>query len=158
MRTAYGILIVGLLLFVFGIWFVLAGARTAGAKPAAAPIATVHELMDGIITPASNVVYQSVSTVVTREGLQETAPTTDREWQRLAGNAAALAEAGQLLMTAGRARQSEDWTMIAQAMTDAAMQAHGAAQKKDPEAVLAAGELLNNSCDNCHRKFKVEVE
>jgi len=155
MRTGYGILILGLLLFVFSIWFVMAGGRNAGAKPGAAPIATVHELMDGIITPASSAVYQSVSTVVTREGTQETAPKTDREWQRLAGNAAALAEAGQLL---GRARESEDWAMIAQAMTDAAMQVHAAAQKKDPEAVLAAGELLNNSCDNCHRKFKVDVE
>jgi cell division septal protein FtsQ len=29
---------------------------------------------------------------------------------------------------------------------------------KDPEAILAAGEQLNNSCDNCHRKFQVPVD
>lgn len=158
MRTTYGLLIVSLLLFVFGIWFALAGARSAGGPPAAPPVATVAELMDGIVSPAAQVVYDSVGTVVTREGTEETRPKNDREWRRVAGNAASLIEASQLLRVEGRAKDSEDWATIAKAMGDAAAEVHAAAQKQDPEGILAAGERLNNSCDNCHRKFQVPVE
>lgn len=159
MRTTYALLIVSLLLFVFGIWFVLAGARTRGGlPPAAPPVATVAELMDGIVSPASSVIYQSVTTTVTREGVEEVRPKNDREWQRVAGNAAALVEASEMLKTPGRTRDAGDWAMIATAMGTAAAEARAAAQKKDPEGILAAGERLNNSCDNCHRKYQVTVE
>ena len=157
MRSIYGLLIVSLLLFVFGIWFVIAGARAASVQPAAPAVASVLELMDGIVVPAAGVVYDSVATTVTREGVQETRPQNDREWQRVAGNAAALIEAAQLLTMEGRAREG-DWATIAKAMGDAAAQVRAAAQKKDAEGILAGGELLNNSCDNCHRKFQIPVE
>ena len=158
MRSIYGLLIVSLLLFVFGIWFVIAGARAASVQPAAPAVASVLELMDGIVVPAAGVVYDSVATIVDREGVKETRPQNDREWQRVAGNAAALIEAAQLLTVEGRARESEDWATIAKAMGDAAAQVRAAAQKKDAEGILAGGEQLNNSCDNCHRKFQVPVE
>jgi hypothetical protein len=158
MRSTYGLLIVSLLLFVFGIWFVLAGVRAANAPLAAPPVATVLELMDGIVAPAAGVVYDSVSTIVDREGVKETRPKNDREWANVAGNAAALIEASELLKMEGRAREGEDWAAISKAMGDAAAQVRAAAQKKDAEGILAAGELLNNSCDNCHRKFQVPVD
>ena len=158
MRSTYGLLIVSLLLFVFGIWFVLAGIRAANAPLAAPPVATVLELMDGIVAPASGVVYDSVSTIVDREGVKETRPQNDREWANVAGNAAALIEASELLKMEGRAREGEDWAAISKAMGDAAAQVRAAAQKKDAEGILAGGELLNNSCDNCHRKFQIPVE
>jgi hypothetical protein len=158
MRTTYGLLIVSLLLFVFGIWFAIAGARGASVQPAAPPVASVLELMDGLVVPAAQTIWDSVSTTVSSEGVQETRPKDDREWQRVAGNAAALIEASQLLQVEGRARESEDWATIAKAMGDAAVQVRAAAQKKDPEAILASGEQLYNSCDNCHRKFQVPLD
>jgi hypothetical protein len=158
MRTTYGLLIVSLLLFLFGIWFVIAGARNAAVQPAAPPVASVLELMDGIVSPAAQVVYDSVATIVDREGVKETRPKNDREWARVAGNAAVLIEASQLLQTEGRARESADWAPIAKAMGEAAAMARAAAQKQDAEGILEAGEHLNNSCDNCHRKFQVPVE
>jgi hypothetical protein len=159
MRTTYGLLTVSLLLFVFGIWFVLAGARgAASGPPAVPPVATVLEIMDGIVSPAAGVVYGSVSTVVTREGTQETRPKDDREWKRVAGNAASLIEAAQLLQVEGRAREGEDWAAISKAMGDAAAEVRAAAEKKDADGILAGGERLNNSCDNCHRKFQIPVE
>ena len=157
-RTTYGLLIVSLLLFVFGIWFVLAGARTASGPPAAPPVATVLELMDGIVSPAAQVIYDSVATIVDKDGVRETRPRNDREWARVAGNAASLIEASELLKVEGRAKESEDWATIAKAMGDAAAEVRAAAQKQDAEGILAAGERLNNSCDNCHRKYQVAVE
>ena len=90
--------------------------------------------------------------------MQETRPQNDREWQRVAGNAAALIEASQLLDDGGAGARGRDWATISKAMGDAAAQVRAAAQKKDAEGILAGGELLNNSCDNCHRKFQVPVE
>jgi cytochrome c556 len=76
----------------------------------------------------------------------------------VAGNAATIIEASELLRVEGRARESEDWATIAKAMGAAAAEVRAAAQKKDAEGILAAGERLNNSCDNCHLKFQVAVE
>ena len=158
-RTTYGLLIVSLLLFVFGLWFVLAGARTSSAgPPAAPPVASVLELMDGIVSPAAQVVYDSVATIVDKDGVKETRPQNDREWARVAGNAAALIEASELLRMEGRAKEGEDWLLISKAMGDAAAEVRAAAQKKDADGILGGGEKLNNSCDNCHRKYQVPVD
>ena len=116
------------------------------------------ELMDGIVSPASGVVYDSVATIVDKEGVQETRPKNDREWANVAGNAAALIEASELLKMEGRARDQADWVTIATAMGTAAAEVRAAAQKQDAEGILAGGESLNNSCDNCHRKYQVAVE
>jgi hypothetical protein len=158
MRTTYSLLIVSLLLFVFGIWFAIAGARGASVQPAAPVVASVLEIMDGIVSPAAQVVYDSVATIVDKDGVKELRPQNDREWQRVAGNAAVLIEASQMLVMEGRARESEDWAIIAKAMGDAAVKVREAAQKKDPQGILDTGEELNNSCDNCHRKFQVPVD
>jgi len=158
MRTTYGLLIVSLLLFVFGIWFVLAGVRAANAPLAAPPVATVLELMDGVVSPASGVVYDSVATIVDKDGVHETRPKNDREWANVAGNAAALIEASELLKMEGRARDQADWVTISTAMGTAAAEIRAAAQKQDAEGILGGGERLNNSCDNCHRKYQVAVE
>jgi hypothetical protein len=158
MRTTYGLLIVSLLLFVFGIWFVLAGVRASSAPLAAPPVASVLELMDGIVAPGAQVIYDSVATIVDKDGVKETRPRNDREWANVAGNAAALIEAAELLKMEGRAKDSTDWVAIASAMGAAAADARAAAQKQDPEAILGAGEKLNNSCDNCHRKYQVPID
>ena len=158
MRTTYGLLIVSLLLFVFGIWFVLAGVRAANAPLATPPVATVLELMDGIVSPAAGVVYDSVATIVDKDGVHETRPKNDREWANVAGNAAALIEASELLKMEGRARDQADWVTISTAMGTAAAEIRAAAQKQDAEGILGGGERLNNSCDNCHRKYQVAVD
>ena len=158
-RTTYALLIVSQLLCVGGLWFVLAGARAPSAGPAAAPpVASVLELMDGIVAPAAQVVYDSVATIVDKDGVTETRPKNDREWARVAGNAASLIEASELLKMEGRTKEGEDWGLIATAMGAAAAEVRAAAQKKDAEGILGGGEKLNNSCDNCHRKYQVPVD
>jgi hypothetical protein len=162
MPTRHWTLLISVLLFITSIWFLVAGARArATAAPAAAdataataaPVATVVQIMHGIVTPASNVIYRAVSTVVTAAGTVVTAPQTDEDWVMVGSSAAALAEAGGLLMTGNRARDNADWTRMSQAMIDSSMSALKAAQAKDTEGILAAGEVLNASCDNCHRRY-----
>ncbi len=58
----------------------------------------------------------------------------------------------------GRAKDATDWMRMSDAMATAAMQSYRATEKKDVEALLASGEVLNNSCDNCHRRYEAPVE
>jgi hypothetical protein len=159
MRLTQWSLLVSGLMFVASIWLVLtgAGAKPAGTTPTA-PVATVKQLMNGLVGPASTTVYKSVSIIISEEGIKENYPKSDDEWNRVAGSAAALAEAGGLLMAEGRARDTDRWISISQSMIDASLVSLKAAEARDKEAVLASGEALNASCDDCHRIYNVEIE
>jgi hypothetical protein len=155
---------VSVLLFVAGIGFVVVGAREgkrgpASASPSAAvpalkPIATTKQIMNGIVSPTSNAIFQSVQTNVTDKGTEEIFPRNDDEWALLGAQAASLAEAGQMLMAEGRAIDRGDWIKMSQAMVDASRQTMDAVGKKNPEGVLAAGEAVNTSCDQCHERYR----
>jgi hypothetical protein len=154
---------VSALLFVFGVGFVVVGARTARQPPAAAaatpiapptvPVATIKQLMAGIVAPAANAVFNAVSTTVSDKGVEEVAPHSDAEWAAVGNSAAALAEAGNLMMLEGRAIDRADWLKMTQAMIDAGRQTLKAVEAKSAEGVLAAGEPLNESCDTCHQRY-----
>jgi hypothetical protein len=158
MRTIFGLLAIGLLTFVAGLVFFLLAARSASREPMAAPVASVSQIMRGMVVPASNGVYNAVSTTVTAQGTQEVFPRNDREWQGVGASAVTLVEAANLLKLDGRARDRGDWMRMSDAMSKAAMLAYRATERKDIEALLAAGEVLNNSCDSCHRNYDVPVE
>ena len=163
MRTVQWLFIVSAALFIFGIGFVVVGARSArrapvaaagSAAPAPAAIATTAQIMAAITRPASDAIFQAVQTNVTREGTEEIFPKNDAEWALLGAQAAALAESGNLIMTEGRAVDRGDWIKMSQAMIDAAKQTLQAVAKKSPEAVLESGEAVNTSCDTCHERYR----
>jgi hypothetical protein len=158
MRTIYGLLVITLLLFLAGITFIVLAARDAGKIPAAAPVASVKQMMQGIVTPASGAIYNAVSTTISEKGTEEVFPRNDREWEIVGSHAIALVEAANLLKVDGRAKDSTDWVRMSDAMATAAMQSYRATEKKDVEALLESGEVLNNSCDNCHRRYEAPVE
>jgi hypothetical protein len=158
MRTIYGLLLVSALMFVSGVTFLVLAARQSGKAPAAAPVASVKQLMQGMVTPASAAIYNAVSTTVTEKGTEEVFPRNDREWEIVGSHAMVLVEAANLLKADGRARDSSDWLRMADAMATAARQSYRATEQKSTEALLASGEVLNNSCDSCHRNYEVAVE
>ena len=158
MRTIYGLLAVGFLTLIAGLVFFFLGARQVGQQPAAAPVASVKQIMRGMVAPAANGVYNAVSTTVTAQGTQEVFPRNDREWEAIGASAVTLVEAANLLKVDGRARDRSDWMRMSDAMSKAAMVAYRAAERKDIEGLLASGEVLNNSCDSCHRNYDVPVE
>ena len=161
MRTSQWTLLVTCLMFVASIWFVLASAKTpaaGGATPAAAPVASVREMMTGMVAPAATTVYRSVGYVVSVEGEKETSPQSDEEWDAIAGSAAALAEAGAMLKAPGRDgfNGAEGWQKFAQDMIDASLVSRAAAIKRDKQALFASGEALNESCEGCHSAYDME--
>jgi hypothetical protein len=110
--------------------------------------------MKGIVAPAATVVFNSVSTTVSFKGIEERAPHSDEEWEVVGNSAAALVESGNLLLMGSRAVDKGDWVKMSQALIDAGKVALKATQEKSAEGVLGAGEAVNMSCDNCHRKYQ----
>jgi hypothetical protein len=147
--------VVSVALFVSGIGFVVAGARTARAAPAVeaapvttTPVASVKQIMKGIVAPAATTVFNSVSTTVSFKGTEEKAPQTDEEWELVGTSAAALIESGNLLLMGSRAVDKGEWIKMSQALIDAGKVALKATEAKSAEGVLAAGEAINTSSDN----------
>lgn len=145
--AARWMLLASAVFFLAALWL---AARRSSPYP---PVATVRQLMDVVVIPASKIVYGAVSTVSTAEGTVETVPKTDEEWRVVAANAAALAEAGALLTVAGRAHRGEAWMQPARALIDGAKHALAAAQAKDANALLEGGGEIAQACDNCHREY-----
>ncbi len=164
MRTVYWLFAVSAALFIAGIGFIIAAGRFREAAPAAPPppaaiaaarpVASIKQIMNGIVAPGANAVFNAVSTTVTEKGIEEVAPRNDEEWAALGNSAAALAEAGNMMMLDGRAVDAGDWVKMSRALVDAGTQTLKAVDAKSTDAVLSAGEAVNESCDNCHAKYQ----
>jgi hypothetical protein len=162
MRMAHWFFLVSVALFVCGLGFVIAGARAARRAPATvatvttamAPVANVRQIMRGIVGPAAAAVFTSVSTTVSFNGIEEKAPKTDEEWEAVGNSAAALIESGNLLLLGSRAVDKGDWVKMSQALSEASKVALRATQAKSADQLLASGEAINESCDNCHQKYQ----
>jgi hypothetical protein len=162
-RTVHWLFVVSVALFLSGLAFVIAGARLARAAPkvpstsandAVTPIATVKQIMKGIVGPAAQRVFDSVGSTVTKNGTEVKAPRTDEEWEAVGNDAAALIESGNLILMSGRAVDKGDWVKMSQAMIEAGKAVMKATKDKNPDRVLETGGDLYESCDNCHRKYQ----
>src|SRR5436190_12605612 len=162
MRTIYWLFAVSAALFISGIGFIIAGERTArAATPAAAaatapetqPVATVKQIMIGITNPAAYVVYEAVGTKSTATGIEEIAPKTDEEWQKVGSAGAAVVESGNLMLMGGRAIDKGDWLKMTRDMMEQGKKAMAAAAAKNKDKIVEAGGDLNTTCDNCHARY-----
>ena len=160
MRTLNWLFIVSVALFISGIGFVIASARTArSAAPVEAavtttPVASVKQIMGAITGPAANVIYGAVSTSVTAAGITEVFPQNDEEWAVVGNNAAALAESANMLMTDSRAVDKGDWIKLSQQLVAASKLALKAVEEKSTSGILDAGGPINETCDTCHEKYQ----
>ena len=163
MRIVHWLFVISAALFISGIAFIIAGARTAQAAapaesqaPAITPVASVKQIMDAIVAPAATAVFDSVGTIVDATGIHEKLPMTDAEWAAVGSSAAALVESGNLLVIGDRAVDRGDWVTMSKAMADAGLVVLKAVEAKDAMGILAAGETLNASCDTCHQRYSRE--
>ena len=160
MRTVQWLFIVSAALFVSGIGFVIAGARTARAAtpvaeaPVTTPVASIKQIMNGIVMPDAYVIYNAVATKVSAKGVEEIAPKNDEEWAVIGNAAAASVESGNLLLMGDRALDKGDWVKMTREYMDAATRALKAADAKDKDGIVAAGGDLNTTCDNCHARYQ----
>ncbi|HEY7641897.1 MAG TPA: hypothetical protein VH814_19360 [Steroidobacteraceae bacterium] len=158
-------------------------ASTPAAAPAASPlkpIAGVQDVMATMIDPAADFLWESVSTTVTRNKTVEKRPQTDKEWAEVRRQAIILTEGANLIMMDGRhvvkegskledhgtpgnltAEESEKaigenreaFLGFAQALRDVGVSMLNAADTRNPQAIVDAGDALDGVCEGCHLKF-----
>jgi hypothetical protein len=142
------------------------------------PTSTIKDLMDSLVDPSADALWDSVATVVSAAGTEERQPRTPEEWANVRRRAISLVEATNLLIMEGRhvAKPGEKaeneevelgpeeieklingdratWVMNAHALNDAAMVALKAIDAKNAAGLLDAGEGIDTACENCHLKY-----
>ena len=132
-------------------------SAATSAEPPYQSIINIHQTMAWILDPAAEVIWDSAGTIITAQGHQELAPTTDEGWTEVLHAAAILTEAGNLLMMPGRAA-GDDWIEYAQGLTAAGQLAIKAAQDQDDEALFEAGGRIYQVCRACHDQYWIEDE
>src|SRR5689334_13190641 len=79
-----------------------AAAAAAESEPAYRLTGTIKEIMDSVVDPNADVLWDSVSTTINRQGTTEKQPRSDEDWKNVRRSALALVEATNLLVIPGR--------------------------------------------------------
>jgi hypothetical protein len=165
-----------------------APAPVAALAPVAAPAApppfelkaSIQELMDAVIDPSADALWDSVSITTTAKGTVFHQPHSDEEWQEARRHAIALVEGTNLLIMDGRklvapgspvldqgtsgvlsAEEGEKlfdakhptFVQFARALREAGTQMLTSIDKKDPTGMMNAGAAMDGVCESCHLTF-----
>lgn len=155
----------------------------AAAAALTAPLqltASIQELMDAVIDPAADALWNSVSIIQTRNGTVFNQPRSDEQWHEVRRRAIVLIEGSNLLVMDGRKLvapgsvvldqgtsgvlgveegqkrldlQHAAFVQFAGALRDAGTQMLAAIDKKDAQAMMNAGAAMDGVCESCHTMF-----
>ena len=139
--------------------------------------ATIQDLMDGIIDPSADVLWDSVAYIATTKGIEDRQPRTDDEWKTVRNSAITLIEAANLLSMPGRTVAAthapsdappglgelshaeiqqrinathDGFTQFARNLQDAGLKALAAIAAKDAQGLMDAGGAIDEACEACH--------
>ena len=153
-----------------------AATQAAAASPYQ-PTATFQEVMDSVVDPAADSLWEVGSTKVDAQGTHDFSPHTAGEWHQLRRHAVALVESANLIAVPGRRVAHGTTTVEGAAALDvdriqklldtqhdqllgfvSAFRAIGLTlladvDRKDTEAILEHGATLNEVCESCHKVF-----
>jgi hypothetical protein len=150
----------------------------ASAESPFRPVATIREVMNSVIDPSVDEVWNAVGSVVDDAGLTDRAPIKDEEWAEVRRHALIVSEAANLLLMHNRPvappgapslapgveltpeeiralidKNPEGWDFYVQQFQDSMKPALAAIEKKDAQALFDAGEKIDETCENCHATF-----
>lgn len=136
-------------LLALGVSLMVMAVPSQSQSGSQAPLLTVKEVMNAIITPMTTTIWGAYQL------------ETDAEWAEVENAALAVIAAGDLL-THGGAGQNEvatagedDWKMYNLQMITAARQVIAAVGAKDEEALSSAGnDALYPPCESCHQQYQ----
>ena len=140
--------------------------------------ATVKDIMQLIVDPAADEVWQAVMTVHSAQGTVETVPRSDEDWLKARRGAMTLIEASNLLMTPGRhvakpgqqaknprvqldpieiesliEKERASWTKMSRDLQDSMQPMLKAIDAKNPTALSDSSIAIDEACEACHHKF-----
>src|SRR5207237_5099408 len=76
-------------------------AQQSAQEPEFQTTATIKDIMDSMVDPGSDVIWDSVETVVSAKGTEEKMPRTDEEWKNVRRHAIMLIEAKNRVLIPG---------------------------------------------------------
>jgi hypothetical protein len=142
------------------------------------PVATIREVMNSVIDPSVDEVWNSVGSTVDHKGLTDRAPTAEEDWATVRRHALIVSEAANLLLMRDRPvappgapslapgveltpeeirslidKNPEGWDFYVQQFQDSLTPALAAIDAKNAEALFDAGEKIDETCENCHATF-----
>jgi len=117
------------------------------------PIVDTKLLMQAVVDPSADLVWEAVQTIDTAQGTEEIRPKTAEQWTAVRNAAITLTESGNLLMMTPRAKDGGEWMKRAQEMIDTGEAAIRAADAKNAERLFTVGGDIYDACSNCHRQY-----
>jgi hypothetical protein len=150
------------------------------AQGALTPIVSIKEVMENIIDPIADNIFDAVGTDVTAKGVVDTKPTTDEDWAKVRIGAVTLAEGTNLLKMPRRVAPPGDknnsggpnapelspeaiqskidgdralWNKHADELRDSAIKILAIVKAKNADALFQAGSEIDMVCENCHLEY-----
>ena len=144
------------------------------------PVVSVKELMRDMIDPIADNIFDAVSTVVTQEGVIETAPKTDEDWEKIRIGATTLAEGAYLLkvprpfappgdvndsvgpeatelspdeILAKIKKDPVEWNARIEALRNVGLQVLDIVKNRRTSELWDASDNLDTACEACHRSY-----
>ena len=125
------------------------GLTFSQSETSVAPILTVKEIMNAMITPTTATIW----------GAYEL--ESDSEWQEGKNAATSVIGAGNLLFMGGSAQgeallaQESEWQQFNRQMIEAAQEVITAVDRRDEEALFIIGnDKLYPPCESCHQRYQ----
>jgi hypothetical protein len=125
----------------------------APAGPPFKPVADTKLLMQSIVDPNADVIWDSVKSIVTAAGVEEIRPKNEAEWAAVRNSAVTLAESGNLMMMVPRAKNGDEWMTLARELIDTSERAIHAAEARNADQIFTIGGDIYEACSHCHQKY-----
>lgn len=141
---------------------------------------SIKELMQNIIDPIADNIFDAVGSDVTAKGIVDTRPVTDDDWAKVRQGAVTLAESTNLLkmprpvappgdtnksigpnapelspeqIQAKIEQDRELWNRHANQLRDDALKVLAIVKAKDVDALFQAGSDIDRACETCHLEY-----
>ena len=169
-----------------GAFLIQSCASPPAAQPAASdaavftPVLSVKELMEHIVDPIADWVFDAAVIDVSEKGTVETTPLTDDDWLRVERGALILAESANLLKipramvpvgdkslnaepggpeltpTQIEAKVKSNpalWNQHADGLRIAALETLKIIKARDAQGLFDAGDKIDKACESCHLEY-----
>ena len=105
----------------------------------------LQDVMDAMVEMGAETLWNAA--------LDEHAPKTGEDWEKLDHAAITLIHAGKYIKTSHLALNNPDWPQDSDKFIAVAEAARKAVKDKDLKTLVSTGDELNEVCANCHNKY-----
>lgn len=155
-------------------------AEAASVAADLTPLFSVKELMQNIIDPQADFIFEAVAVDIDEHGIVETKPTSDEDWLKVQRAAVLMAESTNLLKMPRRvapegdknalsgpgqpelspeeiqAKLSQDrhlWNTHVDHLRDELLKVLAIVKERDSDKLLEAGSDIDRACEACHLEY-----